>query len=285
MLNLWREYLSELLELDPKSGRRQLLINRIEQASDFDRLYKDWNELPTPARADRWLALIRAAKAEVKEVQHACLRCGECCIKSSPTLMQADMQLFQDDILHWTEVYTLRRGEKGVVPQSGEVASLTEERLKLKEHSGTKHCLYYAGNPNRCLIYDHRPEQCRAQLCNLSVDERPPATSGFLTREHIFGQHPELWALIAAHEERCAVNRMEAALQDLSEANPAPSEALFDMLHFDHYLRQMLVQEWEIPPGALDFLLGRPLSQVIRQFGLKAAMSPEGVFQLEQLDR
>ena len=45
MLNIWREYLHELLELDPKSGRRQLLINRIEQAGDFDRLYGDWNDL------------------------------------------------------------------------------------------------------------------------------------------------------------------------------------------------------------------------------------------------
>jgi Fe-S-cluster containining protein len=285
MLNLWREYLSELLELDPKSGRRQLLINRIEQASDFDRLYKDWNDLATPERADRWLALIRAAKAEVKEVQDLCLRCGECCIKSSPTLVQADLHLFQDDILHWTDVYTLRRGEKGILPQTGEVVPITEERLKLKEHSGTKHCLYYASNPNRCLMYEHRPEQCRQQLCNLSEAEWPLALSGFLTREHFFGQHPELWALISAHEERCAIARLEAALQDLSQDNPAASDALFDMLHFDHYLRQMLVQEWEVPPGALDFLLGRPLTQLLRQFGLKATMSTAGVFQLELLGR
>ena len=283
MLNIWREYLHELLELDPKSGRRQLLINRIEHAGDFDRLYGDWNDLPVEERGNRWLAMIRAAKAEWQEVKDTCLRCGECCEKSSPTLMLDDLHLFQDDILHWTEVYTIRRGEKGVSPRTGAVIPLTEERLKLKEHSGTKHCLYYARNPNRCLIYDQRPHQCREQLCNLSEAERPPAESGFLTRETIFGQHPELWALISAHEQRCAVDRLEAALQDLAENKPAGSETLFDMLHFDHYLRQMLLQDWEIPPGALDFLLGRPLTQVVRQFGLKATMTPEGVFQLEML--
>jgi Fe-S-cluster containining protein len=283
MLNIWREYLYELLELDLKSGRRQLLVNRIEQGGDFDRLYGVWNELPSQERADRWLAMIRAAKAELREVQDICLRCGECCEKSSPTLMVDDMHLFQDDILHWTEVYTLRRGEKGVSPRTGEVESITEERLKLKEHSGTKHCLYYAANPNRCLIYDHRPQQCRVQLCNRSEAERPAAESGFLTREAIFGQHPELWSLISAHEQRCAIDRLEAALQDLSADNPGASETLFDMLHFDHYLRQLLLQEWEIPPGALDFLLGRPLTQVLRQFGLKATMTADGVFQLEKL--
>ena len=111
MLHIWREYLVELLELDPKSGRRQLLINRIEHASDFDRLYVDWNDLADPERAERWLALIRTAKAELQEVQDTCLRCGECCLKSSPTLMAGDMSLFQNDILNWTEIYTLRRGE------------------------------------------------------------------------------------------------------------------------------------------------------------------------------
>lgn len=283
MLNIWREYLSELLELDPKSGRRQILINRIEQAGDFDRLYGDWNDLPGPERGQRWLAMIRAAKAEWQEVQDTCLRCGECCEKSSPTLMAEDLRLFQDDVITWTEVYTLRRGEKGVSPRTGEVEAITAERLKIKEHSGTKHCLYYAQDPNRCLIYDQRPEQCREQLCNLSAAERPPAESGFLSREAIFGPHPELWALISAHEERCAIDRMEAALQDLAGENPAASESLFAMMHFDHYLRQMLLQDWEIPPGALEFLLGRPFTQVIRQFGLKATMTPEGVFQIEPL--
>jgi Fe-S-cluster containining protein len=281
MLNIWREYLVELLELDPKSGRRRLLIAQIEQDADFDRLYGQWNDLSTTDRAERWLALIRLAKAALQQVQDSCLRCGDCCVKSSPTLTVHDMYLLQNDIVSWTEVYTLRRGEKGTSPQTGEVVAIAAERLKLKEHSGAKHCLFYASNPNRCLIYEQRPEQCRQQLCNRTETEQPEATAEFLTRETIFGQHPELWALISAHEQRCAIERLEELLLDLSQENAAASEDLFDMLHFDHYLRQMLLQEWEISPGALDFLLGRPLTQVLRQFGLKAAMTPEGVFQLE----
>ena len=179
MLSIWREYLIELLELDPQSGRRQLLINRIEHASDFDRLYADWNDLPAPERGQRWLALIRAAKAELREVQDVCLRCGECCVKSSPTLMAGDLHLFQNDVLSWTEIYTLRRGEKALSPRTGEVVSVEAERLKLKEHSGTKHCLYYAADPNRCLIYEQRPEQCREQLCNRSEAEWPAACHRF----------------------------------------------------------------------------------------------------------
>ena len=283
MLTIWREYLTEVLELDPKSGRRRLLVQRLEHAGDFDKLYGDWNDLSTQERADRWLSLIRTTKAILEEVKDVCLRCGDCCFQSSPTLVDADMRLFQEDILGWTEVYTLRRGERGVDPRTGEIKPIAEERLKIREHAATKNCLFYATNPNRCLIYEHRPQQCREQLCNRREEELPPPATAFLTREAFFGQHPELWALIAAHEERCAIARLEQALEELADHQDEASAALFDMLHFDHYLRQLLLTDWEIPAGALDFLLGRPLTQLLPQFGLQAEMTAAGVFRLEPI--
>jgi len=283
MLTIWREYLTEVLELDPKSGRRRLLVQRLEHAGDFDKLYGDWNDLSTQERADRWLSLIRTTKAILEEVKDVCLRCGDCCFQSSPTLVDADMRLFQEDILGWTEVYTLRRGERGVDPRTGEIKPIAEERLKIREHAATKNCLFYATNPNRCLIYEHRPQQCREQLCNRREEELPPPATAFLTREAFFGQHPELWALIAAHEERCAIARLEQALGELADHQDEASAALFDLLHFDHYLRQLLLTDWEIPAGALDFLLGRPLTQLLPQFGLQAEMTAAGVFRLEPI--
>lgn len=283
MLNLWREYLSEVLELDPKSGRRRLLIQRLEYANAFDELYDAWNDLSTEQRAERWLALIRTTKAVLAEVQGVCLRCGDCCLRSSPTLTGGDLRLFQEDILGWTEIYTLRRGERGYDPHSGQVTAITAERLKIKEHAATQNCLFYATNPNRCLIYDQRPQQCREQFCHLPEDELPPPATDFLSRQTFFGDEPELWALIRAHEERCAIARLEGALKQLGNRQAEASETLFDMLHFDHYLRQTLLTEWEIPAGAMDFLLGRPLPQILRHFGLQAQMTAEGVFQLQPL--
>jgi len=280
MLTIWREYLDEILELDRKSGRRQLLVRRLEHEGEFDQLYGDWNDLSPRERADRWLALIRTTKRILAEVQDVCLRCGDCCLRSSPTLTPPDMKLFQDEILTWTEVYTLRQGERGVDPRTGDVIIIDSERLKLKEHSATKNCLFYVTNPNRCLIYQHRPQQCREQWCHRREEELPPPTTAFLNRQAFFGDHPELWALISAHEERCALAKLDQALEQLSQDQEAASHTLFDMLHFDHYLRQLLLTEWEIPAAALDFLLGRPLSQLLRPAGLSAEMTPEGVFRL-----
>ena len=85
---------------------------------------------------------------------------------------------------------------------------------------------------------------------------------------------------MSAHEERCGLEAFDAAIQALSAGDEGASEQIFEMLHFDHYLRQMLLEEWDIHPVAMEFLLGRPLSQLLRHVGLEAEMTPEGVFRL-----
>ena len=69
-------------------------------------------------------------------------------------------------------------------------------------------------------------------------------------------------------------------LADLGAGNEAAGDALFEALHFDHYLRQMLIDDWELTPGATEFLLGRPLSEFLETLGLNATLTPEGVFSL-----
>jgi hypothetical protein len=57
-------------------------------------------------------------------------------------------------------------------------------------------------------------------------------------------------------------------------------EALFEALHFDHYLRQMLIKEWELAPEATELLLGRPVTEFVEAEGMDAILTPEGVFRL-----
>ena len=279
MLSLWQEYLDELLDLAPTSGRRRLLIDRIESDSNFQALYQDWDNLPPDQRAVRWLQVVQTAKNIVTATQNECLRCGDCCERSSPTLMAEDLALLQDEILHWTDIVTLRVGERAYDARRQQVITLTEERLKLREEPRSHRCLFFVTQPNRCLIYDHRPQQCRQQLCNRPPEEQPPASGTPLTRQTIFGAHPEIWQLITAHEERCALSRLTATLENLQ--NPAAQEDLFEVLHFDHYFRQYLRQEWQLPSRALDFLLGRPLPDLLPQFGLTAKLTPAGTYTLE----
>ncbi len=280
MLSLWQEYLDELLELAPASGRRRLLVARIEKEADFPTLYQEWDDCPPQPTGGQVAAVVRTAKSIVAATRDECLRCGDCCEHSSPTLLMEDLALLQNEILHWTDIVTLRAGERAYDPRSRQLVTLTEERLKLREQPGSHRCLFFATQPNRCLIYEHRPRQCHQQFCNRDPEE-PASPSGTpLTRRAIFEAHPEIWQLLTAHEERCSLTRLAAAL---SQTDPTIiSDTLFELLHFDYYLRQHLSQEWQLPTRALDFLLGRPLPEILPQFGLQAKMTPTGTFTLER---
>jgi len=278
MASLWQEYLQEVLNASQKSRRFQEVRRQIEEKSCFPEIYLDWNTMDVEARALAWKRLIGAAKDVLWAGWESCVRCGECCELSSPTLLAPDLGLFSREILTWNEVYTLRPGEQ-VTSREGKPETLREERLKLREVPGTRQCCFYLAATRSCRIYEDRPEQCRRQQC---WGEEAPATEPgeLLTREALLARVPEVWDLITAHRERCGLSRVLQALKGLETDQEAASQALFDALHFDHYLRQMLMEEWELSEAATEFLLGRPLTQFLRDHGINAALTPEGTFRL-----
>lgn len=181
---LWKEYFTELVEMDPKSGRFRELAARIKAEAHFDRLYQEWDNLPVSERAFRWYQLLEISKKHKRNTEGLCVRCGECCQRYSPTLLQVDMPLFQENILGWMDVYTLRKGEMVTSPRTGDRFALAEERLKLRKRPGTRQCKFYQAEPSLCLIYERRPQQCRDQACWLqekkfqSLSGPPPQPAG-----------------------------------------------------------------------------------------------------------
>jgi Fe-S-cluster containining protein len=278
MASLWQEYLQEVLNASQKSGRFRVVRRQIEDKADFPQIYQDWNNMDLEARAAAWKRLIAAAKDVLWAGWETCVRCGECCELSSPTLLAPDLALFQQEVLTWNEVYTLRPGEQ-VTSRDGQVTTLGEERLKIREVPGSRQCWFYLAATQSCRIYEQRPEQCRRQEC-WGEEAAPPAPGELLNREAILAGVPEVWELVQAHQDRCGLGRVLQALKGLETDQDAAGEALFDALHFDHYLRQMLQEEWELSPAATEFILGRPLTQFLRDHGINAALTPEGTFRL-----
>jgi Fe-S-cluster containining protein len=277
MASLWQDYLKELIQAEPQSRRAEILRKDIEAATEFPQVYDQWPEMTPKARADAWFTLVGAAKERAQALE-TCVRCGECCEKGSPALLLNDLDLLRREILTWTDVYTLRPGEP-VTDREDKVAPLKEERLKVREVPGTRQCWFYLAASQSCRIYEDRPEQCRRQQC-WSEPHPAPGPEELLNRGHLLKAVPEMAELMAAHEERCALARVEQALADLAAGREEAGDELFDALHFDHYLRQMLVHEWELPPAAVEFILGRPLSNYLEELGYSAELTPEGVFKL-----
>lgn len=279
MASLWDEYLTEILAISKKSARFRILRQQIEAAAGYKEIFREWNSLSPEDRAGAWRRLVETARAQVKDAEDTCVRCGECCERSSPTLLVSDLPLIQREVLTWNEIYALPKGDLGVARQ-GQPAPLQEERLKVREVPGSRQCWFYQAAQQKCRIYEERPEQCRRQRC---WGEPPPEPDPeeFLNRGHLFRQVPEIWDLIAAHQERCDRGQVREALERLARGRDEAGDILFEALHFDHHLRQMLLKEWELSTAATEMLLGRSLADFLRDLGFKATLTPEGVFRVE----
>ena len=88
--------------------------------------------------------------------------------------------------------------------------------------------------------------------------------------------------MIKEHQERCDYGKVARALAELAAGQEEAGETLFEALHFDHYLRQMLISDWELTPAATELLLGRPVADFLKAQGIDAILTPEGVFKLER---
>ena len=275
---IWKDYLGEVLQISATSERYKILRREIEAAAGFKEVYESWNTLPPESRAIAWRRLMTASRNQLLARAASCVRCGECCEKGSPTLLSLDLGLFNREVLTWNDVYTIRAGEKAT-NREGEVTALKEERLKVREVPGSRQCWFYLAANQTCRIYEDRPEQCRSQNC-WGEAPPPPGPEALLQRRHLFAGIPEVWELIREHQDRCDCAAGARLLADLGAGNEAAGDALFEALHFDHYLRQMFIDDWELTPEATEFLLGRPLAEFLETCGVNATLSPEGVFSL-----
>jgi Fe-S-cluster containining protein len=278
MASIWQEYLVDLLGGSLKNARNRLLRQEIEQAAGFAEIYRNWNDMLPEERAAAWRRLTLAARQQDEAFREACVRCGECCLGSGPTLLLSDLPLLQKEILTWNDLYTLRPGDLES-SREGTPVALQEERLKIREVPGSQQCSFYQAATQTCRIYDHRPEQCRRQQC-WGEPPPPPAAEEFLTREHLFAQVPEIWDLIRAHAEHCNLQRLRESLEEVAAGREEAGEVVFDALHFDHYLRKMFQEEWGLSKEVTELILGRPVTRFLKDLGFQATLTPEGVFRL-----
>ena len=94
-----------------------------------------------------------------------CIRCGECCLRSSPTLQSEDAPLVTGGHLEGRELYTIRAGELVRDPVRNELRITGRELIKVREKADGGGCVYYDAPARACRIYEYRPAQCAALTC------------------------------------------------------------------------------------------------------------------------
>ncbi|RJP36319.1 MAG: YkgJ family cysteine cluster protein [Desulfobacteraceae bacterium] len=204
-----------------------------------------------------------------------CVRCGSCCTVGGPTLHVEDRKLFEEGVLGWADVVTLRKGEPARDDVAGSLVILGSEIVKIKGRSPRVWtCAYYkdgdtggegarAGRKGigTCTIYDQRPVECRLLNCwDPSALEAAYAT-GRISRGDLIRPGSALAELVAEHEAACPVARLSELDGDDS---PEARRELEALQKFDVSFRAVFMEKSGAGPEVLDFLFGRALTEVAR---------------------
>lgn len=207
-----------------------------------------------------------------------CIRCGECCHKSSPTLHREDLSLLKKGLVKRNHLYTIRKGEAVHDNVKGCVVNARIEMIKVREGAGGG-CTFYEEDGSTCAIYENRPVQCSALQCwdpraFMEVYEGPK-----LDRRSAV-DNESLMGLIEGHEKRCAYGTLEGQIKKIRDEGDKAIEEVLRILQFDFELRPMVVEKLGLLPDEVDFFFGRPLVDTIGMFGLKVVREPDGSFLL-----
>jgi len=220
---------------------------------------------------------------ETVEPRTDCIRCGECCQGSSPTLQMEDVPILADGFIAKTDVYTIRAGELVHDNIHDRTKITQEEIIKVREKEVGGGCLYFDEVQKSCKIYAHRPFQCKALTCwdldpFMGVYNGPKASRDEIIRDKT------LTGLIQEHERKCNYDRLDGCVKQIETGGERAVERVLEVLKFDYHLRPFVSEKLGIESGEMDFIFGRPLTETIIMFGLKVNKKPDGSFLLTMLD-
>ena len=212
-----------------------------------------------------------------------CIRCGECCLRASPSLQVSDISCITEGLIQRSDLYTLRAGERVQDNIEGGLKRTEREVIKVREREDNGACIFYDEEDSRCTIYEHRPIQCVAMKCwdnaeFMRIYREPKASRKDLIHDS------QLLRLMAAHEERCGYDRLERCVIAIESSGEKAVENILGILKFDHEIRLLVSKKLKINDNELDLVFGRPLTKTITMFGLKVVREPDGSFLLTLSD-
>jgi Fe-S-cluster containining protein len=281
--NLVKQTLNHLLKKIHSSAELEEVWPDMQAKDVFQNLIRYWSGWNKAHRENRWEVLCRELEKTAYSTRPFCLRCGECCQKGSPTLYIDDLGILRRGIIKRTELITLRCREIGFSNVTSDLVLLTEERVKVEEKPGSRHCLFFNPDDRGCRIYDDRPLQCRVMECWNPDKYQSLESHRFLSRKELLSPDDPLIPLIEAHEKRCALSQLQEALSRINRGDISAQEDALDIIFYDQHLRRVLEDQKGIGPENQVFLFGRPLSDLVATFGFGFEKNEDGLPRLVPL--
>ena len=207
-----------------------------------------------------------------------CIRCGECCLKASPTLQFQDLPLLKGNFIKKEDIYTIRKGEIVYDTINDRLQASSNELLKIRERDeGEGGCIFYDGKGKACTIYEKRPTQCSALKCwdtreFMRVYRGPKPGRDDIIEDRV------LLRIIEEHETRCSYLTIQKYVTKIRDEGEKAVEKILEILRFDYHLRPFVSEKLGFKLEETDLFFGRPLVQTITMFGLKVISEPDGTF-------
>jgi Fe-S-cluster containining protein len=272
----WKEFLQYSASQSEITMPVKRLQSQVERSTAYLEIIRGWHKMNGSARLSAWKRLLEAVESIVQEILPACVQCGECCRKASPTLHEEDLELLQQGKIPWGQLVTLREGEPAYSPFDEKPFFLPSECIKIREKSGSSGCVFLNDQTTQCVIYRDRPVQCRAQTCWEPAPAQQLAKAPHLTRRGIFEEVELLRDIIAEHDQRCSFKKLSEAFAELAKNKPGGVDRVLELMAYEDHFRDFFAERLNIPEDTLDLVFGRSFADLAPLFGFRHHLEPDG---------
>lgn len=276
----FRRNWSQFLQMLVGENENALPLKRIQYQVEQSPIYKEvlvrWSGLSGAERLGAWKRLLQAAEEVSREVLPACVQCGTCCRKGSPSLQLEDLELLQAGRIPWNQLVTLRRGEPVQSPFDRKPFFLLDERIKMRERADTQECVFFNADTCLCAIYADRPVQCRAQACWDPAPAQDLAKQPYLTRRDIFKSVDLLLEIILEHDKRCSFRKLNDAFDRLIETKGETVGEVLEILSYEEHFRNFIGEKLKVPSDQVELVFGRSLTDLVPLFGFRVIEESDG---------
>jgi Fe-S-cluster containining protein len=167
-------------------------------------------------------------------------------------------------------LYTIRKGELAHDNVKGCLTPVNSDIIKIKGKNDSWTCLFFDEIKKGCTIYDDRPRECRVLKCWDTGQLEKIYANTRLTRADLVSEIKGLWDLIQDHQVRCDYNKIQPLIKDLAGSKRSQvRQKLLEIIRYEAEIRKLFVSRGGLYPDMLDFLFGRPLTKILRSYGVK----------------
>ncbi len=199
-----------------------------------------------------------------------CIRCGTCCRKGGPSFHLKDKVLIGKGIIASKYLYTIRAGELSYDNVKENFQPATSDIIKIKEQKDSWTCIFLNEEKNECNIYENRPMECKALECWDTREIEEIYSEDRLTRKELLSTVEGLWDMIKDHQKSCSYNDLKCFIDALNGVEKDKALiGILEIIEYDKDIRELVVQKGGLDPDMVDFILGRPITETIKIYGLK----------------